>query len=131
MLNIEQIANTMKSAFEAMKTPADMLPANILFCLTVKRPGLSAMSLASRVISKNNALGILTGKNPDGTDNVVNQFIYNFSEAIVDEIHENAVAQFALPAGNLSIQVTGGNAGGPVTCNGTNIITSAARGIIR
>ena len=130
-MNLETIARTMKDAFNKMKTPAEILPAQLLYFTSIKRPGMSAMEAASRVITNNAALGIETGTNPDGTPNIVNQYTYNIVKEVLDEIKKNAVVQVAIPAGSIMVQTNGGNAGGPVVGVGSNIISTTVRGLIR
>ena len=114
-----------------MKTPAEILPAQLLYCIATKRPGVSASETAAKIISDNAIFGIETGTNPDGTPNVVNQFTYNIVKHVFDEIKRNAVVQISIPAGSIMVQTNGGNAGGPVVGIGSNIISTTARGVIR
>ena len=130
MLNLETILNSIHSTLNKLKTPAKILPALLLYCTAIKRPGLSAAQIASRVISNNARLGINTGTNPDGSPNVVNEYTYNIVKTIVDAIAEEGVVHVAIPAGSLMIQVTGANAGGPVVSVGTNTTNTIAYGLI-
>jgi hypothetical protein len=83
------------------------------------------------VIKNNKALGIPTDKNPDGSDNMINQYTYNLVKCIVNAIKNDATVQVAIPMQSLLIQATGGNAGGPVTCIGTNLLDSIGNGIMQ
>jgi len=131
MLNINTIARAMESTIDRVKVPAQILPAVLLYCTAIKRPGLSASKIAADIISDNEALGIATGTMPDGSPNVVNQYTYNIVKKVVDAIKEDAVIQAAIPMGSLMIQTNGANAGGPVVGVGTNITNTTIRGIIR
>lgn len=130
-MNINSIAEKMKKAFERMKTPAEILPPTLLYCIAVKRPGVSATEAASKAISEYGKFGIATGMNPDGTPNVVNEYTYTIVKTVLDEIKKNGVVQVSIPANSIMVQATGGNAGGPVTCVGSNIISTTLRGILR
>lgn len=130
-MNVNEIARKMKDAFTRMKTPAEILPPQLLYCVAVKRPGVSASETAAKIISDNAMFGIATGKNPDGTSNVVNQYTYNIVKHVFDEIKRNGVVQVSIPAGSIMVQTNGGNAGGPVVGIGSNIISTTARGVIR
>lgn len=130
-MNLDSIARAMKEAFNKMKTPAEVLPATLLYCTAMKRPGISASETAAKIIADNAALGIETGLNPDGSENVVNQYTYNLTKHIFDEIKRNAVVQVAIPVGSIMVEATGANAGGPVVCVGSNKITTTLKGIIR
>lgn len=130
-MNLDSIARTMRAAFNRMKTPAEILPPQLLYCTAIRRPGMSASEVAARIIANNSALGIETGLNPDGTPNIVNQYTYNIVKEVLNEIKKNAVVQVAIPAGSIMVQTNGGNAGGPVVGIGSNIISTTARGLIR
>lgn len=130
-MNLENIARTMREAFNKMKTPAEILPPQLLYCTSIRRPGMSASEVAARIIANNAALGIETGLNPDGTQNIVNEYTYNIVKEVFNEIKKNAVVQVAIPAGCIMVQTNGGNAGGPVVGIGSNIISTTVRGIIR
>lgn len=130
-MNISEIARKMKLSFMQMKTPAEVLPAQLLYCVAVRRPGTSPSETAAKIIADNAALGIATGVNPDGTPNVVNQYTYNIVKHILDEIKQNGSVQVSIPAGSIMVQTNGGNAGGPVVSTGYNIISTTVRGILR
>ena len=69
--------------------------------------------------------------NPDGTANLINQYTYNVVKCMVDAIKNDASVQVAIPQQSLLIQATGGNAGGPVTCIGSNLLDSIGNGIMQ
>ena len=124
---IDNITNTLDSA----KMPANVLPPFLLKCTALNRPGLSAYKIASRIIENNKALGIPVEDNPDGTANLINQYTYNVVKCMVDAIKNDASVQVAIPQQSLLIQATGGNAGGPVTCIGSNLLDSIGNGIMQ
>lgn len=124
---IDSITNTLDSA----KMPANVLPPFLLKCTALNRPGLSAYKIASRIIENNKALGIPVEDNPDGTANLINQYTYNVVKCMVDAIKNDASVQVAIPQQSLLIQATGGNAGGPVTCIGSNLLDSIGNGIMQ
>ena len=124
---IDNITNTLDSA----KMPANVLPPFLLKCTALNRPGLSAYKIASRIIENNKALGIPVEDNPDGSANLINQYTYNVVKCMVDAIKNDASVQVALPQQSLLIQATGGNAGGPVTCIGSNLLDSIGNGIMQ
>jgi hypothetical protein len=99
--------------------------------LALNRPGLSAYKIAAQIIQNNRALGIPTEACLDGTENLINQYTYNVVKCVVDAIKNDACVQVAIPMQSLLIQATGGNAGGPVTCIGTNMLDSLGNGILQ
>jgi len=130
-MNVSEMARKMKEAFVRMKTPAEILPAQLLYCVAVRRPGTSASETAAKIIADNAALGIATGVNPDGSPNVVNQYTYNIVKHVLDEIKQNGVVQVCIPSGSIMVETNGGNAGGPVVSTGYNVISTIVRGILR
>ena len=89
---IETISQGITSAFSMTRAPAPSIPPILLLCEIMNRPGLSAMSLTSAVISRLPEIGIETGANPDGSANMVNQFVKIFSEELVKEINITGVS---------------------------------------
>lgn len=131
MLTLDKIAKAMETAIDKTRIPANVLPAVLLLCTAMKRPGISATKIAADIISNNESLGIPTDANPDGSPNLINQYTYNVAKCVTNAIKQDGVIQAVIPAGSLMIQVTGANAGGPVTCVGTNLINTTIRGLIR
>jgi hypothetical protein len=130
-MTISSIVDTVTNTLDSAKVPAGILPALLLKCTALNRPGLSAYKIAAQIIQNNKALGIPTEDNPDGSANMINQYTYNVVKCIVEAIKNDASVQVAIPQQSLFVQVTGGNAGGPVTCFGTNLIDSIGNGIMQ
>lgn len=124
------VVEYVKQMLNTIKTPAMMLPAILLKCTAIQRPGLSPQEIASVIIERNKAIGIPTGENPDGSNNLVNMYTYNVVKSMVDALKQDGVVHVAIPAKSLVIEATGGNAGGPVTVVGTNLTDTTAYGII-
>ena len=68
---------------------------------------------------------------PDGTDNVVNEFVCNVVEKVVDELKMSSKVECTIPIGSVIVQAEGANAGGPVIAVGTNINNATGYGFIR
>lgn len=130
-MNITNIVNKITDTLESARTPVQVLPALLLKCTSLTRPGLSAYKIATEVIQNNQKLGIPTGANPDGSENLINAFTYNIVKSLVDALQNDAVVSSAIPLGSLLIQANGANGGGPVTCIGSNLKDSISRGIIQ
>ena len=131
MFTLDKITNIINTALNAIKTPAQTLPAFLLYCVAIKRPGLYPSKITAQIISNNNEIGIPTGPNTDGSPNLVNQYTYNVVKCVVDAIREEGVVQVAIPPGSITVLVEGVNAGGPVVCTGTNTSNTVVKGIIR
>lgn len=130
-MTIQNIVDTINNTLDSANTPSIILPPILTKYTSLARPGLSAYKIASKVIQNNKTLGIPTEPNPNGEENMINQYTYNLVKCIIEAIKYDATVQIAIPMQSLLVQATGGNAGGPVTCIGTNLIDSQATGIIQ
>ena len=130
-MTISTLVNSITSAMESAKTPANILPPLLLKCTSLARPGLSAYKIASEIIKNNKQIGIPTEPNPDGSANMINQYTYNIVKCIVDSLKNDATIQSTIPMGSVMVQANGGHAGGPVVCVGQNIMDSICNGIIQ
>lgn len=130
-MNISTVIDAVTNTLDSANIPANILPPILLKCVALARPGLSAYKIASKIIEFNKALGIPTEDNPDGSPNKINQYTYNVVKCMVDAIKNDASVQVAIPSQSLLIQATGGNAGGSVTCIGSNLLDSIGNGIMQ
>ena len=89
-MNIDNVLSSIDKAIDAARKPVQKIAGMMIYATAVQRPGLSRIKISSEVISENGALGILTGDMPDGTENVVNKFVNNMTEKIVDSLKEDA-----------------------------------------
>ena len=130
-MTITSIVNSLTDTLNASNVPANVLPPLLLKCVSLNRPGLSAYKIAAEIIQNNQKLGIPTGANLDGSDNLINAFVYNLSKTFVNALQNDASVQCSMGMNSLLIQAVGGNSGGPVVCQGTNLTDTINRGIIR
>ncbi len=130
-MTLSTIVDSITTTLDSSKMPVNILPPLLLKCTALNRPGLSAYKIASQIIQNNKALGIPVEDNPDGSANLINQYTYNVVKCIVDAIKNDASVQVAIPMQSLLIQATGGNAGGPVTVFGSNLLDSIGNGIMQ
>lgn len=128
---IKNISNAITTTLDKARTPLVGIPPILLLCEIKNRPGMSAIALASAIISRLAAAGFNTGKNEDGSENMNNQFIRVLCEELVKEIKDNAVVESSIPIGSISITGIGGNAGGPVTIQGYNNMVTKVKGLLR
>lgn len=128
---IKQIAEGIKNVTDKIRVPFPEVPPILLLCEIGRRPGLSAIALASAVISRLGEIGFDTGVNRDGSPNEVNGFVRIFSEELVKEIKNNASVSCAVDVGDISITGTGGNAGGPVQIQGFNNMIASIKGLVK
>lgn len=130
-MNIKELIELTTHTLEAARKPATKLAAILVYATSVQRPGVSKLKIASEIISENASLGIETGKMPDGGDNIVNSFVYNVVEKVIDNLKDDALVECVIPTGSVIVEANGANVGGPVVALGTNINNAKGYGIIR
>lgn len=130
MFTIDTVSDFINGLLNKMDA-VNKLPPLLLYCTSIKRTGISPMKISANIIARNESLGISTSENPDGTPNVVNQFVYNVVEGVTDGIKNDAAVSVVIPSGMIQVQAFGANAGGPVTCVGTNVNNVVLPGIIQ
>lgn len=130
-MNIKALLETVNSALDAARKPVTAMAALLVYATAIQRPGISKIKITSEIISDNATLGINTGQMPDGTENVVNEFVANVVEKVVDTLKDDAMVECVIPIGALVVEANGGNAGGPVVAIGSNINNAKGYGIIR
>lgn len=130
-MSITTVVNKITNVMDTGKIGGKQLPPPLLKCVALKRTGLSAYKTTAKIIENNKKLGIETGPNPDGSQNKINQYTYNVVKEVFKALKEDAMVDVAIPQFSLLVETTGGNAGGPVICTGTNILDSIGNGIIQ
>lgn len=130
-MNIAGVVDSVTNTLNSARIPAGILPPLLLKYSSLTRPGLSAYKIATEVIQNNEKLGIPTGSNPDGSENLINAYTYSIVKTLVEALKNDASIQVAIPMQSLMIQATGANAGGPITCVGSNLTDSISQGIIQ
>lgn len=114
-----------------MSIPLIPVPAIMLICSTIKRPGLSPMLIASRIITRQQDFGAPVGVNIDGSPNMMNQLFYVIADEIVTALKMEGKVEVAIPPGGITTIGTGANAGGPVIVTSNNVTPISGNGIMR
>jgi len=130
-MNIKKVLELTNKAIDAARKPANKIAAMLIYATAVQRPGISKLKISSQIIADNEPLGINIGQMPDGTDNVVNAFVYNVVEKVVDTLKDDSMVECVIPSGSIVVQANGANAGGPIVSVGTNINNAKGYGVIR
>lgn len=73
-MNIESITNKINKVIEGVRAPLATIPALLLVCSAIKRPGLSAMLIASNIIRRQAEAGAPFGPADDGSSNIQRQW---------------------------------------------------------
>ena len=120
---IENICDSINKAIEKARTPAQKVPALFLYAGAISRPGLSAMTLASRIIQRQSEAGAPYGAAADGTANIAEAMERIRAEEIVRAIKMDSLVEITIPIGG--VQVVGN---GVVA---TNVMPIKGEGIVR
>lgn len=130
-MNTRKLISLIDKAIDAARKPAETVAGMLVFATSSVRPGLSKDLISAKIIADNATLGINTGQMPDGKENVVNKFVCNVVEKVVNALQDDAKIECVIPTGSVVVVATGSNAGGPVVAVGTNINDAKGYGVIR
>lgn len=131
MITIQSIADTITALFEKARPALQPIPALIMLCSLMQRPGLSAALIAAAIIRRQSEAGAPTGALPDGSRNVAEAMEVIRVEEILKAIKQNAKVEVVVPPGSITFTGTGANSGGPVVVTGTNVGAANIPGLIR
>lgn len=129
-MNIQTITTSIKKLFNAVRKPLNTVPALLMLCGAAQRPGLSPMIITSNIIRRFSEIGIPNGDNTDGTPNVYENLVRLIVEEMVRSIKMDAKIDVALPVNSMRFLGQGGNAGGPVIVQGSNITPAQGVGLM-
>lgn len=129
-MSIEAICNTLNSAIDKARAPLATIPAILLISSAIRRPGLSAMLIASKIIRRAGEKGIPTGTAADGSANLGLIMETIRVEEMVSAIKLDSRVQASFPIGGLQIMAVGSNAGGALVAKGFNVNMPHVDGIV-
>ena len=115
-MTIESICDKLSNLIEKVRQPITQIPAILLACSAIKRPGLSPMLIAANIIRRLNEAGVSPGPLRDGSQNRTVLIV----EEMVKAIKEDLWIQGAIPAGAATMVGTAATAGGPAPVTVTN-----------
>lgn len=130
-MNIESICQSISKLLDKARTPLIAIPAVMLICSAIKRPGLSAMMIASNIIRRQSEAGAPIGANIDGSKNIAEAMEVIRVEEILKAIHLDGKVEIAIPPGSITSVGTGANSGGPVVITSVNTMPVSGFGIFR
>ena len=128
---ITEITDNLTDVLSNARQPFQKVPAIPLQAEANERKGLSATDIASRIIERLPDAGIPTGPNPDGSRNMINDFVRIISEEFVNAIKRDSLVLLTIPSGSIKIMATGGNVGGPVESTGQNWNYPEMKGVVQ
>ena len=120
-MTIQSICKAIKETIEKVRGPVASVPALLLACSAINRPGLSAMAIASRIIRRQAEAGAPVGPAADGSSNISEAMEVIRVEELVYAIKMEMRVQIGIPIGGMRIMSTGANAGGAIVTNGFNV----------
>ena len=127
---VNKICNFISSMTTKARGPLQTIPAIILVCSAINRPGLSAMLITSNIIRRQSEAGAPIGPAKDGSANIAEAMERIRVEEIVKALKMDAKIQIGIPIGGIQFTGTGANAGGPVVVTGFNINSPHGIGIL-
>jgi len=129
--SINGVLNIILSAFSIPQTPVEPLPPPLIMVGAKLRPGLSAESIASEIISKQSNTGRVVGDVFADGPNVEEAMEVIRAQAIIDALLNEAKVDVVIPPGVSVLTVGVGNLGAPVVSQGATTAMGIGDGIIR
>lgn len=129
-MTIQKICDSIEQLIRKCRVPLTYIPASILVCSAVQRPGLSAMVIAANIIKRQTEAGAPYGPSADGSANVEEAMERIRVEEMVKALKLDSRIQIGIPIGGIQITGTGANAGGPVQITGFNINNAHGDGVL-
>lgn len=129
-MSIDSICNQLNNLIDKARAPLATIPSILLICSAIKRPGLSSMLIASKIIRRAAEKGIPTGAAADGSANLSTIMEAIRVEEMVNAIKMDSRVQTGIPIGGISVMVTGSNAGGALVAKGFNVNMPHGDGIV-
>ncbi len=129
--SISGVLDIILSAFSIPEEPIEPLPPPLIMVGAKLRPGLSAKTIAARIITRQSEAGLIAGDVFADGGNTAEFMELIRIEEIVDALLNDAVVNVVIDPG-VSVMTTGvGNLGAPVVSFGTTTTMGIGNGIIR
>jgi len=129
--SISSVINVILSAFKIPKKPVTPLPPPLIMIGANLRPGVTASSIAARIISRQSEAGLVVGDVFADGDNSAEAMELIRIEEIINAILTEAKIEVVIPPG-VSVSTLGvGNLGGPVFSQGATTTPAVGSGVIR
>lgn len=128
---VNGVLNTILAAFDIPVEPIAPLPPPMIITGAYLRPGLSAKTIAARIISRQSEAGRQVGDIFADGPNVEESMELIRVEEIIKAILNESVVNVVIPPG-VSVSTVGvGNLGAPVVAQGATTTMGIGNGIIR
>lgn len=106
------------------------IPTPMILVGVPKRGGLSAIKIATRIISRKSEAGLPVGSLPNGNTNPDEIMERIRIEEIIRALQEDAIISVAIPPG-ITVSATGISPAGPVSVFGSSITYTKGYGVIQ
>jgi hypothetical protein len=129
--SISGVLDVLLSAFSIPEEPIEPLPPPLIMVGGKLRPGMSAKTIAARIITRQSEAGLIAGDVFADGGNTAEFMELIRIEEIVDSLLNDAVVNVVIDPG-VSVMTTGvGNLGAPVVSFGMTTTMGIGNGIIR
>lgn len=98
---IDNLSETIKTVIDTARPPASSLPPFLTTIEGMARPGMSAISLTSNIVTRLGEAGIDTSTLPDGTEPQITKMVRIICEEIIKEIQLNMKGMTEIRPGTL------------------------------
>jgi len=115
MISVKSICEKIEKLISTVRIPAPPVPAILIACSVINRPGLSAMLMASEIIKRQAEAGAPFGNLPDGSANIMEAMERIRCEVIVEAIKRDMKVETAITPGSIIIQNADGTVGSNVS----------------
>ena len=123
-MKISGIITAVNTALDRAKNILQKIPGILLICTCTRRPGFSSILTSAKIYADMHYV-------QEEYDDVVKEFVFNVVNRIKMNIQDDGVCFIIIPPNELKVQLVGGNAGGPILLDGSNIGYAYMWGIIR
>ncbi len=129
--SISGVLDVLLSAFSIPEEPIEPLPPPLIMIGAKLRPGMSAKTIAARIITRQSEAGLISGDVFADGGNTAEFMELIRIEEIIDSLLNDAVVNVVIDPG-VSVMTTGvGNLGAPVVSFGMTTTMGIGNGIIR
>jgi len=130
MGNLEDVLEVISSFLGTSLSPAPIIPPPIILTGGANKPGLNSRLITSRIISRKSESGAPSGPLPSGAPSIDEMMERIRVEEIISALISEARITVVIPAGT-PVTTFGGNAGGPVICQGVTTNITQGYGVIQ
>ena len=128
-MTIATICEKIEKLISKVRAPMTQIPAILIACSAIQRPGLSPMLISSNIIRRFPEADIFSGPLDDGSQNRTEALVVIIVEEIVKAIKSDLWIQGAIPPGGATMAGTAATAAGPAPVTVTNAMPIKIVGI--